>query len=83
MLGSKVVLHKCSIYNVLFIFFIAVTKHLSKYLQGGETDRDSWLQGSQSMIAEKTGRTAWFLVVDFVLVISVHGCRVEGRTSGL
>lgn len=83
MLGSKVVLHKCSIYNVLFIFFIALTKHLTKYLEGGETDCDSWIQGSQSVISGKARRTAWCLVVDLVLVISVHGCRVEGRPSGL
>lgn len=34
------VIHKCSIYNVLFIFFIAVTKHLTKYHEGGKTDCD-------------------------------------------
>lgn len=42
---STWVIHKYSIYNVLFIFFIAVTKHLTKYHEGGETDCDSWLLG--------------------------------------
>lgn len=75
------VTHKCSIYNVLFIFFIALTKHLTKYHEGGETDCD--FRGPQSMMVGKTGRTAWCVVVDLIPVISVHGCGAESRTFGL
>lgn len=50
---------KCSIYNVLIIFFISMTKHLAKYHKGGKTDCDSWILWPQPMIAGKTGSTGW------------------------